>query len=183
MLSKTATMLLGLINQKPVNAYEIIKELNYMNVKWWFNIADSTVYATIKTLEKRDFISGTIEKEGNMPDKTIYTITAKGKTELLSTLKRSILKFDYDTNIFSITAFFIDYIEPKERKKLLEQRLTILKQYLAGIEKQDTPKWATEVKPFHVANLKRMIDIVNAEISGTQRLLSVCEVLSRKLYP
>lgn len=52
MLSKTATMLLGLINQKPVNAYEIIKELNYMNVKWWFNIADSTVYATIKTLEK-----------------------------------------------------------------------------------------------------------------------------------
>lgn len=116
MLSKTATMLLGLINQKPVNAYEIIKELNYMNVKWWFNIADSTVYATIKTLEKRDFISGTIEKEGNMPDKTIYTITAKGKTELLSTLKRSILKFDYDTNIFSITAFFIDYIEPKERK-------------------------------------------------------------------
>lgn len=107
MLSKTATMLLGLINQKPVNAYEIIKELNYMNVKWWFNIADSTVYATIKTLEKRDFISGTIEKEGNMPDKTIYTITAKGKTELLSTLKRSILKFDYDTNIFSITAFLL----------------------------------------------------------------------------
>ena len=26
-----------------------------------------------------------------------------------------------------------------------------------------------------VANLKRMIDIVNAEISGTKRLLSSCE--------
>ena len=35
---------------------------------------------------------------------------------------------------------------------------------MSRIEKQDTPKWATEVKPFHVANLKRMIDIVNAEI-------------------
>ena len=52
MLSKPATMLLGLIYEKPLNAYEIIKHLNYMNVKWWFNIADSTVYSTLKTLEK-----------------------------------------------------------------------------------------------------------------------------------
>ena len=59
MLSKPATMLLGLIYEKPLNAYEIIKLLNYMNVKWWFNIADSTVYSTLKTLEKKEFISGT----------------------------------------------------------------------------------------------------------------------------
>ena len=30
-------------------AYEIIKLLSYMNVKWWFNIADSTVYSTLKS--------------------------------------------------------------------------------------------------------------------------------------
>lgn len=54
MLSKPATMLLGLIYEKPLNAYEIIKLLKYMNVKWWFNIADSTVYSTLKTLEKRN---------------------------------------------------------------------------------------------------------------------------------
>lgn len=49
MLSKPATMLLGLIYEKPLNAYEIIKLLKYMNVKWWFNIADSTVYSTLKS--------------------------------------------------------------------------------------------------------------------------------------
>lgn len=52
MLSKPATMLLGLINEKPLNAYEIIKVLEYMNVKYWFNIAYSTVYTAIKPLEK-----------------------------------------------------------------------------------------------------------------------------------
>ena len=57
MLSKPATMLLGLIYEKPLNAYEIIKLLNYMNVKWWFNIADSTVYSTLKALEKKEYIS------------------------------------------------------------------------------------------------------------------------------
>lgn len=56
MLSKTATMLLGLINSEPLNAYELIKQLQLMNVKNWYEIADSTVYATIKTLEKKAYI-------------------------------------------------------------------------------------------------------------------------------
>ena len=68
MLSKPATMLLGLIYEKPLNAYEITKLLGYMNVRWWFNIADSTVYTTIKNLEKKGFIEGETEKVGNMPD-------------------------------------------------------------------------------------------------------------------
>lgn len=58
MLSKPATMLLGLIYEKPLNAYEITKLLGYMNVRWWFNIADSTVYTTIKNLEKKDLLRG-----------------------------------------------------------------------------------------------------------------------------
>ena len=72
MLSKPATMLLGLIYEKPLNAYEITKLLGYMNVRWWFNIADSTVYTTIKNLEKKGFIEGETEKVGNMPDRTVY---------------------------------------------------------------------------------------------------------------
>ena len=44
MLSKPATMLLGLISHQPLNAYEIVKTLDYMNIKYWFNIGTSTVY-------------------------------------------------------------------------------------------------------------------------------------------
>ena len=55
MLSKSATMLLGLINQRPLNPYEIIKQLQIMNVHRWYNIANSTVYA--KSLrEKRIYL-------------------------------------------------------------------------------------------------------------------------------
>ena len=105
MLSKSATMLLGLINKQPVNAYEIIKILEYMNVKWWYNIADSTVYATLRTLDKKGLIVGVSEKNGNMPFRTVYSISEKGKEELRDTLTKSILSFDYDTNMFSIAAF------------------------------------------------------------------------------
>lgn len=171
MLSKSATMIMGLINTSPLNAYEIVKQLQWMNIKYWYNIADSTVYATIKSIEKKGYISGTVEKGGNMPDKTIYTLTDKGRDELRKTLSNSIITFDYDANIFSIAAFFIDFFEPDEQKRLLEQRLENLNKYLRGIENQITETWENQVAPFHVANVNRMMDIVNAEISGTKRII------------
>lgn len=171
MLSKSATMLMGLIYHSPLNAYEITKQLEYMNIKRWYNIANSTVYATIKSIEKKGYISGTVEKEGNMPDKTIYILTESGQNELLKTLRNSIITFDYDTNIFSIAAFFLDIFETDERKFLLEKRLENLHLYLNGIKKQVSETLENQIPSFHVANVKRMIDIVNAEISGTKRIL------------
>ena len=175
MLSKPATLLLGIIYEKPLNAYEITKLLDYMNIKWWFNVADSTVYTTLKNLEKRGYIKGTIEKVGNMPDRTIYSLTENGKNKLKETIKKSILQFNYDTNIFTIAAFIMDILEKEELKKLLKKRLNILQSYLTGISKQNNETWKQEVPAFHTANLQRMIYIVNAEISGTKRLLSVFE--------
>ena len=105
-----------------------------------------------------------------MPDKTVYSITEQGKAVFLETLRTSFLKFDYDTNIFSITAFFLDCLPEKEQKTLLEQRMNVLQEYLAGIQKQHTEEWEKQVNPYHVANLQRMTDIVLAEISGTERL-------------
>lgn len=58
----------------------------------------------------------------------------------------------------------------EERKILLEKCMTVLQQYLSGIQKQDTNEWEKQVNPYHVANLQRMTDIVLAEISGTERL-------------
>lgn len=175
MLSKPATLLLGIIYKEPLNAYEITKLLAYMNIKWWFNVADSTVYTTLKNLEKKGLIKGTIERIGNMPDRTIYSLTGKGKDELKETIKESILQFSYDTNVFTIAAFVMDILETEEKKELLEKRLNILQSYITGISKQNNETWKREVPDLHVANLERMIDIVQAEISGTKRLLSVIE--------
>lgn len=119
-------------------------------------------------------ITGSVEKVGNMPDWTIYSLTEKGRNELKGTIRKSIVQFHYDTNIFTIAAFLINILKEKEVIKLLEERLQLLQSYLDGIHKQDNAIWAQEVPAVHMANVKRMTDIVNAEIFGTQRLLSVC---------
>lgn len=171
MLSKPAIMLLGLIHEKPINAYEIVKNLKRMNVKWWYNIADSTVYATLKVLEKKELIHGIAEKVGNMPDRTVYRITEKGKTEFLSSLENCILQFDYDTNIFSIAAFFLNVFPVEKQRLLLQKRLSLLQAYQNGIESEISSLEKTDTPSVHIANIKRMVAVVDAEITGTKYLL------------
>lgn len=77
----------------------------------------------------------------------------------------------FRTNIFSIAAFFLNTFPPAEQRALLQERLRVLQQYREGIEKQVSPLWESEVPAVHAANVKRMIDLVEAEIAGTSRLL------------
>ena len=109
-----------------------------------------------------------------LPDRTVYSLSDKGKEEFTATLKASILQFNYDTNIFSIAAFFLNTFTPEEQQDLLRERLTVLHKYRAGIEKQVNPLWENEVSATHSANVKRMIDLADAEITGTNRLLESC---------
>ena len=176
MLSKSATMLLGLINKQPVNAYEIIKILESMNVKWWYNIADSTVYATLRTLDKKGLIVGASEKNGNMPFRTVYSISEKGIEELRDTLTKSILSFDYDTNMFSIAAFFLDFFDVKEQISLLENRIEVLKKYIAGIEKWISHPEDKETPLHHIITVERMASLAKAELSGTKKLLELLKM-------
>lgn len=174
MLSKPAVMLLGLMYNEPLNAYEIVKRLTNMNIKWWFNIGDSTVYATIKSLEKRGFITGRAERNGSMPERTVYALSEEGKKALKIALRDATLNFDYDTNVFTIAAFFLDIFDAGERMELLSRRLETLNRCLDGISAQQAPEWIGSVPAIHVANVARMADIVRAEISGAEKLLSVC---------
>ena len=107
-------------------------------------------------------------KGGNMPDKTVYSLTDKGKQEFLKTLRQSILSFDYDTNIFSIAAFFIDALD--DPQSLLSQRLMLLNNYLKGIDLQ-IATIKGDIPSIAEANIERAKFIVEAEIAGTESLI------------
>lgn len=103
-----------------------------------------------------------------MPDKTVYSLTDKGKQEFLKTLRQSILSFDYDTNIFSIAAFFIDALD--DPQSLLSQRLMLLNNYLKGIDLQ-IATIKGDIPSIAEANIERAKFIVEAEIAGTESLI------------
>ena len=62
----------------------------------------------------------------------------------------------------------IEFINTHETNKI------VTGEYRTGIEKQVNPLWENEVSATHSANVKRMIDLVDAEITGINRLLESC---------
>jgi DNA-binding PadR family transcriptional regulator len=78
-LSKTALLILGIIANEPINPYAISKLVNFKRTNIRIKIPTQTVYGIINMLKKRGLISGKWVKNGNMPDKTIYSITPKGE--------------------------------------------------------------------------------------------------------
>lgn len=108
-----------------------------------------------------------------MPFRTVYSISDKGKAELRDTLEKSILSFDYDTNTFSIAAFFLDFFDAEEQITLLKKRIEILEKYIEGIEKWISNPNDKTTPIHHVITVERMASFAKTELCGTNKLLKL----------
>lgn len=172
MLSKTMAILLGIIERQPVNAYELNKWLSTMNVRAWYQVASSTVYATLKAAEKKGYITGNVEKAGNMPDKTVYTITEKGGKEFTETIRSYLSDFEYDITTFHIGIFFVEALEKSEAVTLMEKRITLLRNYINGLFLQIEKMENEKIPKLFILNTKQNLYIVQAHLAGGLEILS-----------
>ena len=136
MLSKISTLILGVLYEKERNPYEITKMLKDLKLRKWFNIADSTVYATINNLRKQRLINGQTTKEGRFPEKTIYSITAEGEFELHNTISSYLEKNDPDGSKFDIAILLLHHLSRDEVLQKLKIKLENLESNTYEIKTQ-----------------------------------------------
>ncbi|MCP5063104.1 MAG: PadR family transcriptional regulator [Ignavibacteriae bacterium] len=136
MLSKISTLILGVLYEKERNPYEITKMLKDLNLRKWFNIADSTVYATINGLKKQKLIVGESVKVGSFPAKTVYSITAEGEFELNSTISHYLETTDPDGAKFDIAILLLHHLSRDEVLQKLKIKLENLEATTFEIKNQ-----------------------------------------------
>jgi len=136
MLSKISTLILGVLYEKERNPYEITKMLKELKLRKWFNVADSTVYATINNLKKQKLIEGQTTKEGRFPEKTVYSITAEGEFELHNTISVYLEKNDPDGSKFDIAILLLHHLSRDEVLQKLKIKLENLESSTYEIKTQ-----------------------------------------------
>ena len=72
-------MILGALIERPMSAYEMDKTMEDRNIRRWIRISSPSVYRNVIRLCDEGYADGTVVKEGEMPEKTVYTITDKGR--------------------------------------------------------------------------------------------------------
>lgn len=122
MLAPQNAFLLGIINIKPINPYEILGVFEFNRMKTPLKYADSTIYYSIRMLNKNGFIDCEMQQNGSMPTKRVYSITEKGRAELKKSLKAYLSGFSDDWSAFSISLHFMSLFEKSELIGFLEKR-------------------------------------------------------------
>lgn len=87
-MSTIDLMLLGVLTEKPMNAYEVKKEMEKRNIRRWIKISSPSIYKNFLKLYKEGYIDGKVVREGEMPEKTVYSINDKGRRYFLRLMQQ-----------------------------------------------------------------------------------------------
>ena len=178
MLSKLATLILGILSEREHNPYEITKMLEKLNTRKWLPLADSTVYATINNLKKNGLILGRQERSGNLPEKTIYNITPEGEFELHSSITSFLEDDSTSSSNFDIGILLMYNLSKPEIMMKLKKKIERLENFSYNIRKQIL---SFEMEPSKVAftsltMLKHRMHITEAEMKTIRELIKELNV-------
>lgn len=164
MLSKISVFILGFLAEQPLNPYEITKLLDYLHVRDWFPIAPSSVYATIKALGQKGLITGETQKEGNMPEKTVYSVTEKGEQEFLGALREYLAGTDLDRDRFNIAGIFLCHLPKEEVLSIITRKVQWLEKASLAIERQICHmREELKIPPLGITVIQHNFNLIEAE--------------------
>ncbi|MCL4549522.1 MAG: PadR family transcriptional regulator [Bacteroidetes bacterium] len=178
MLSKLATLILGILAEQERNPYDITKMLSELQTKKWLPLADSTVYATINNLKKRNLITGRMEKSGNLPEKTIYSITAEGEYELQSSITSFLEEDASNSSGFDIGILLMYNLSKPEILIKLKKKLERLESNSYNLRKQilNLEMDVSKVAFTSLAMLKHRMHLIEAEMKTIRELIKELNV-------
>lgn len=126
-------IVLGILKKEPLSAYDIQKIVEYRNISKWVKISTPSIYKKVIQLEEKGYIKGNTIKEGKMPEKVIYCLTASGEKEF----ERLMLEISSKpVNIFlDFNAVIVNLMSltPRDQKLCLtniESNIKTLKAYI-----------------------------------------------------
>jgi DNA-binding PadR family transcriptional regulator len=119
-MSSIDLVLLGFAKKGPLNAYELVKIIERTQMTKWLKIGLPTIYQNLRKLAERGFLAADSVSSGNMPDKTLYSITLSGEThwrKLMNQYSSEPGNIYFDFNAFVVNMGLLD---PDSRLGMLE---------------------------------------------------------------
>lgn len=161
-------LFLGLLKNGPKHGYEI-KLLLHDTLMPFISLDIKSIYYPLKKMEEKGLIAEYVGREGNFPEKHIYSITAKGEKRFDSILNESFLKIKRPYFNIDLSLYFLPYAKPQIAKRRLRARVLFLKRI-----KRELSSLKKSIKPDmrHLAViLDHNTDLVQAEIKSISHLI------------
>jgi len=114
--------LLGMLAERRMSGYDLVSEFNDVIKNFW-HANHNQVYPTLKKLTDEGCIKYETVTQKGKPDKKVYSITAKGLSELQNWLITPTEVPDTVKDVFMLKTYFIASIPKENARQLFVQRL------------------------------------------------------------
>ncbi|WP_392486158.1 PadR family transcriptional regulator [Haloimpatiens sp. FM7315] len=119
-MSSINLIILGYLKNQEKSAYEMVKEFDVWNITKWLKISNPSIYKNIIKLCDNGYLNSRTVKEGEMPEKTLYSMNEKGNSyfnELMEESSKHIGNVYLDFNAFLVN---IENLTEEKRKEYLK---------------------------------------------------------------
>ena len=160
-------LFLGLLMEGPKHGYEIKRQIEE-ELFPFLGLKIKAIYYPLRKMEKLGLISKDSGREGNFPEKFVYSITPKGRKIFDHLLTESFLSIERPYFNIDLSLYFLPYVDKKIAKRRLRARVIFLKRIQRDLEniRQNLKKVSQHLQII----LEHDLELVAAEIRSIERL-------------
>jgi len=146
-----AITLLGFIEEAPRSGYDLKREIDH-RLEHLLEISSGTIYYTLKRLEVRGWVKGSVSRKGKRPEQRVYRITAEGKKAFHELLEEAMAQRQRFLSPFDVALYFTPRLPAGTVARAVDKHLADLGRFresLRTLEERFPVRW-----PFHLYYLR-----------------------------
>jgi DNA-binding PadR family transcriptional regulator len=124
-------LLLGLLRQEGMHGYQLA-EFIQKDLASCTSLKKSAAYYVLDRMEKDGWVTRSTEREGNRPERYVYSITPAGEAVFQRLLRENLATYQPPTFESDVGLAFLDALPRSEAHRLLIQRREAIAGRLAG---------------------------------------------------
>ena len=146
-----AITLLGFIEEEPRSGYDLKRTIDE-RLEHILEMSSGTVYYTLKRMEARGWVKGSVSRNGKRPEQRVYRITPEGRKAFAELLEKAMFQAHQFVSPFDIALYFIPRLPPETVVRAVDKHLADLDRFrlsLHTLEERFPVRW-----PFHLYYLR-----------------------------
>ena len=139
-MSTIDLIILGIISEHPMNAYELTRYIEEKSINKLLKISNPSIYKSSKRLYKSGYFKGKTIRDGELPEKVVYSINKKGKDYFYKLMKQyssEIKPFYLECNTFLWNIGKLKKEEGMNMLKNLQNSLLLFKDWIIKHEQEN----------------------------------------------
>lgn len=173
-LSNTELMLLQIIEENgTISGYQLNKLVEEMAIRDWADIGTTSIYVSLKKLEKKEYVSFFIDKSktGKGPPPKKYNVSTQGKKVLTNEILRSLSTTPERDKRFDLAFNGISFLPRVVVILALEKRIEFLAETFETVEYSFEDHGGENLPLHQKAVYEHRLFSISNEIEFMQRML------------